>query len=373
MRTTRILYVCSALKRSGPTNQLLNIVSNLPENCQATVCTLSPEPEESMMQEYIARGIRVHSLGLGRVEGMIYLRHRFKQFIEQERPDVIHSQGVRSDFLSVIAAPGTKKVATLRNYPQFDYPMTYGGFVGAMLTRWHLWSLQRMTKVVGVSTGVLNNIKGNFGVQHSEVVLNGVETKTYFPIDSGSKSDMRSKLAIEETAEVWISVGHLSERKDPLRVIKSFKAYCELNQSKNVQLLMVGNGNLRKECEKQAKDVNIKIVGRVSNVVEYLQASDFFISASTAEGFPNSVLESLACGIPVVLSDIEPHAEFSNMDSNIVKLFSDNDECVSQMQALSLSDKGDLKQRTNQVVSTHLSAVVMAKRYSNIYQELLNL
>lgn len=43
--------------------------------------------------------------------------------------------------------------------------------------------------------------------------------------------------------------------------------------------------------------------------LEYLQCADYTISASLSEGLPNSTLESLACGVPMILSDIDPHKE----------------------------------------------------------------
>ena len=72
---------------------------------------------------------------------------------------------------------------------------------------------------------------------------------------------------------------------------------------------MIGDGKLKEGYQQKYAHSNIKYLGHIEQPLKYLQASDFLISASVSEGLPNTVLESLACGIPVILSDIEPHRE----------------------------------------------------------------
>ena len=61
-----------------------------------------------------------------------------------------------------------------------------------------------------------------------------------------------------------------------------------------------------------------KLIGHVQ---EYLGASNYFISASLAEGLPNSVLEAMACGLPCILSNIPPHVEIHEMNKDSSLMF----------------------------------------------------
>ena len=78
----------------------------------------------------------------------------------------------------------------------------------------------------------------------------------------------------------------------------------------------MGDGNLREDLEKKAKDLEIsdrvKFVGAVPNekVPEYLAAADIYITCSRSDSASLGLLEAMAMGIPVVASDIPPNREW---------------------------------------------------------------
>ncbi|QXO17235.1 glycosyltransferase [Vibrio ostreae] len=359
-----ILYVCSTLKRSGPTNQLFNIVKNLPSSdYRVIVCTLSYESKDSLKTEFISNNIEVMCLGLTRVAGLFLMKRRFERLVREFKPDIIHSQGVRSDKLVSGTDVDSLKIATLRNYPQLDYPMTYGKILGRYLSLIHSRSLRKMNLVVGVSNGVCDNLSEYFGITNTRTILNGVDTTKFYFKDS--KMSLRSQLGLPKDKTIWISVGHLSSRKDPESVIRSFSEYNETKS--DAMLIFVGDGPLAETCNKYSSS-NVRVIGRVPNVYDYLNASDFFISASKAEGFPNTVLESLACGLPVVLSDIEPHKEFFDLGYNIGSLYRLGNGCSEEMTLVSNQDYSSMHSSSLELIDECLSAEVMSRKYQEIYK-----
>jgi glycosyltransferase involved in cell wall biosynthesis len=132
---------------------------------------------------------------------------------------------------------------------------------------------------------------------------------------------------------------------------------------------------VRDELEsKYGIDSRIRFLGRVSNVQEYLQASDYFVSASLAEGLPNAVLEALACGLPCLLSDIAEHQEILQSAILRAMLFPVGEslslaECLKGLEGCSYSQLSDAAAG---VVRDGFSAERMSRQYQGIYVELLS-
>lgn len=102
-----------------------------------------------------------------------------------------------------------------------------------------------------------------------------------------------------------ISVGRLIETKNPILLIKAFALVANIYA--DVELIICGKGNLEKECVKLTNEINyesrIHFLGVVSNPFKYMKASSMFILTSNFEGFPNSLVEALACKLPVISTD----------------------------------------------------------------------
>jgi teichuronic acid biosynthesis glycosyltransferase TuaC len=132
------------------------------------------------------------------------------------------------------------------------------------------------------------------------VVRNGVDLDLFKP--PAKRDELREKLGIRQPT--LLSVGHLVVRKGHDLVIQ---ALCDLP---GVQLLVIGNGPERARLVKLAEDLGlsarVRFLGAMdqSRLVQYYQAADALVLASSREGWANVLLESLACGTPVVATRI---------------------------------------------------------------------
>ena len=81
-----------------------------------------------------------------------------------------------------------------------------------------------------------------------------------------------------------------------------------LSQEDLTKMVMLGSGSRDREVAdlvvRQCLNGIVSLTGRVSNVAEYLSASDVLLSTSSREGLPRSVMEAMAEGLPVVAYDI---------------------------------------------------------------------
>ncbi len=106
-------------------------------------------------------------------------------------------------------------------------------------------------------------------------------------------------------------VGELSGRKNQEFLINGLKKIKE--NIDNAALVLVGEGDERKNLETLAKDLGLEdsviFAGRRTNPLDFMRASDVYVSASKIEGLPFNIVEALASGCQIVASDVKGHTD----------------------------------------------------------------
>ena len=102
-----------------------------------------------------------------------------------------------------------------------------------------------------------------------------------------------------------VSTGRFAPPKGLNNLLKAFSIISQKDD--NVRLLMIGDGELRGNIEKLIKDLNLQnkvlLPGFQDNPFKYISKSDIFVLPSFYEGFPNTLIEAMACGTPVIAAD----------------------------------------------------------------------
>ncbi|QBQ56502.1 glycosyltransferase [Nitrosococcus wardiae] len=176
-------------------------------------------------------------------------------------------------------------------------------------------ALQRAQRIFCVSES-LKRLAITLGVREEkiQVVPNGVDTGKFAPI---SKEKARQKLGLPLQAPVLVTVGALVERKGFHRVIELMP---QLRQEfPELIYLVVGGsspeGDWRKKLQQQAEALGlqerVRFLGQFSpeELKVPLSAADVFVLATRNEGWANVLLEAMACGLPVVTTDVGGNAE----------------------------------------------------------------
>jgi glycosyltransferase involved in cell wall biosynthesis len=139
------------------------------------------------------------------------------------------------------------------------------------------------------------------------VVPNGVDPKKFYPI---SKSLAREKLGLPAHRKLLLSVGALNSVKGFDHLIRAIKTLIDEFRETDIFLAIVGDGDLRKTLLRTISayslDAHVRLIGTVPHAQLHLwySAADVFCLASRSEGWPNVVIESLACGTPVVATAV---------------------------------------------------------------------
>ncbi len=368
----RVLYIVSTLKLSGPSNQLYNIIKNLDrKHFEPFIITLSKEPERSRMSDFIEMNIKIHSLKLSRLVGFILINTKIRKILSQIKPDIIHTQGIRADILSGLRlSKKYKTVATLRNYPFDDYPMTYGKLPGRLMARIHLFVLARIHGPVVVSNSISQRLKKERNLELTPI-QNGVDENKFYLVNNTKRMSLREELGLPKDKILLVSVGHLSSRKNSKMIIEAFQ---RLESANDLVLIFLGTGKLEQSCKNMIQfGDQIKFLGKINNVDQYLKAADCFISSSKSEGLPNSVLEAIACGLPVLLSNIPPHVEIFE-DYHCPFPFFDVfeiDELVAILENLTRDKLNESRDFFMKVFAENFTANIMSNKYQTLYNKLL--
>lgn len=160
---------------------------------------------------------------------------------------------------------------------------------------------KRADRIICVSKDMAIGVGKIFGYKNKIKVL-------YNPYNYQAIKDMQCMTCdLEMSKNAIITVGRLSECKGYFQLIKAFKMVAE--KMDDTQLIFVGDGELHERLEQYTKELGIrnyvKFVGFQENPYSYLTKAKIYFLSSVSEGFPNALVEAMACGLPVIATDCQ--------------------------------------------------------------------
>lgn len=163
----------------------------------------------------------------------------------------------------------------------------------------YIYFLRTMDHIICQSKYMQNDIFDKFGVDLNKISV--IHNPVYIDInyiESLKKCSLKS--ISKEKKKRIVACGRLSIEKGFDLLIQAFA----LTKVKPLSLTIIGDGSERKKLENLSEQLGVKkniiFMGFVDDPAPILKKADLFILSSHYEGFPNSVLESLAYGVPVL-------------------------------------------------------------------------
>jgi glycosyltransferase involved in cell wall biosynthesis len=230
------------------------------------------------------------------------IRKWFYNLLEDWKPDILDAHFVWPDGAGVYVLAqeaGIPYVITLRG-------KIYECIKKPQQKKLCQKALQGADAVISVS-GLMAEEALKLGVKKEKIKIipNGIDPNSFYIKD---KSECRKTLNLPLEKKIIVSVAHLGHRKGHFEVIKAMA-----HLSENVILILVGaeaQGGKKEDLVKAARESGLGerliITGPrpYEEIPFYFGAADVSVLASYREGCPNSVLESLACGVPVVATEV---------------------------------------------------------------------
>lgn len=367
-----ICFVITSYRNTGPMNQTYYLARGLRERGHnvTVISVLREKDGDSVKDKFDVMGIRQIGLGLSREESILLGKTRLRQTLQSIRPDIIHAVGMPL-FRMVKNYKQARSLTVIRNYCREDYPAKYGPNLGSIMADRDIRLIKNMATsnppFVTCSKSLSEIYKDKEGIILPHIA-NGVDVERFKPKSSSERSDLRTRLGITDEDIVITYAGQFNSRKNQRYAIEVFLG---AGFDKNVKLLLLGDGPLRTTLMNEYSEYhNIIFGGSVQDMPLYLSASDLYITTSKSEGMPNGVLEAMACGLPVAMSDIPQHREIiENQDQVFGFLFSlkDVQTAAQRLKSIAESDCAHLGLESRSWVVERYSSEAMVNKYVSWY------
>jgi glycosyltransferase involved in cell wall biosynthesis len=233
----------------------------------------------------------------------------FKLFLTRKKYDLVHFHGASIPLiisLPLLKLLGKKVIAKVLASGLGTEAGSLRGrylFLGNMMA----YILKNVDLFIAISQEIALGLRSD-GVRPEKIVrvMNFVDTKQFYPVNCEEQNMLKIALSADKNIVINFT-GRIVERKGIDVLINAFAQAGNLLQSSST-LIIIGTGfdedKLRNLASKLGITNNVRFLGHSREVVKYYQASDIFVLPSYAEGMPNSLLEAMACGLPVIASRI---------------------------------------------------------------------
>jgi L-malate glycosyltransferase len=155
------------------------------------------------------------------------------------------------------------------------------------------------------------SLADNDGFSRSRIAVipNGIDVDRYD--QHGDRTTLRRHLGLDPARRYIVIVARFHPVKDHATLLTGFQPVAASHP--DVDLLLVGDGPLRGEIERQIAALGltdrVRLVGVRSDVPDWLRASDIFTLSSVSEAASITLLEAMACGLPAVVTAVGGNPE----------------------------------------------------------------
>lgn len=318
----------------GVGRYLLNITTRFdPARVQAVPVILRPEPRLS--QFFQERGVAIRCLGRHKQDPRALTD--LVRIVREERIEVIHVQALKADTIGRIAGHLTGVPTILHGRDRIaDRPLP-------------LYVLDRVLgprtrHALAVSETVRRYLHNERFIPESsiQVFYHGVDLSVFAGDRPGDREAVRAELGVPGDAPVAGTTIRLHPSKGHSYLLQGVKHVLETFP--DFRLLIANEGPEADRLKEEARTLGIAervvFTGSRSDVRAFLSALDVFVMPSLSEGFPNSMLEAMAMGRPVVATHVDGMGEMLTDDENALVVPPADGEAMGQALRRLLGDDG---------------------------------
>ena len=331
---TVVALLISNLEYGGAQRQLVALANNLPEN-DYEVHVVSMSEFVPLAEDLKSSANRFHILPKKRKYdvGLVW---RLSLLLRNLKVDVVHGFLFDAEIAGRVASQiaGVKRfIGSERNS---DYVIKKNQRIAYKLTKYF-----RYHCIANSSAGAkFNAAELGYPQSHYTSVRNSVDLERFKP---GRSESVRLELGISESDFLIGMFAAFKTQKNHIQLLRAIRILKE--QSRNLRVLLVGDilhggaqdtGSYYENVRQTMREFDISdlciLIGNLDNVEDYYRACDLTVLPSLFEGTPNVVLESMACGVAPVVTDVSDNRIIvKDGKTGFVVSVDDHEELASQI------------------------------------------
>ena len=368
-RKIRILQLVDGFRFGGAESKLLELIRHLDRSkYHITLCSL--ESAGSLKDDFARLKVpfkifsRKHRFDLSLIPKLVRLMRR-------ERIDIVQTTLFYADFIGAVSA----RLAGVPSVISWETISHEHDFYSA----WHRSLAYRFAmKLANVIVAVSEDVKKSL-IQKRRINSDKIETIHYGvnlnQFSHKEDDSMKKKLGLLNAYPIIGVVARLEEVKGHDYLIDALPEI--VTQHPKTRCLLVGDGENRKHLEQKCLTLGIKnhvlFLGFRNDVSKILPLFDLFVLPSISEGFPNVLLEAMACSIPIIATNVGGIPEAVCNDEN-GKLVPSKDSSALKKAILELL-KNNRKMKAmgmkgSETVEQFFSLTKQGHDFENLYNQL---
>ena len=292
-----VLFIIPSLGAGGAERVTITLLRNLDRaRFRPMLCVLTQSKRG--FRDEVPADVEVFDLRVARVLSAL---PSIINLVWRERPDVLFSQLSHLNLALAMIRPLLPRQLALIGRESSIVSETVNAYRLPALWRWcYRRFYRRLDRVVCQSRRMRADLVEQFSLPLERTVLvnNPIDTERVRKLAGEPQRGSERDGGVRSLQ--LVACGRLSHEKGYDLLIESVSEF----EAGQVHLTIVGDGPLMSSLANQATQLGIadqvEFVGFQANPYPYLAAADWFVLSSRYEGFPNVVLEALACGTPVI-------------------------------------------------------------------------
>lgn len=236
---------------------------------------------------------------------------QLKALLDREHYDIIHCHTPMGSVITRLAAGSARNRGTKVLYTAHGFHF----YNGAPLVNWLLYYpverlLSRRTDLLLTMNGEDHRRAQTFHAKRTEMINGvGIDLSRFTVASADQKEQIRRELGLQEGETFAFTVGNVIPRKNQAVLIRAVKELCD----PGFHLFIAGDGPLEEALKDLSRELGVEkqvhLLGFRRDVYRLSSAADLFLFSSRQEGLSVSVMEAMACGLPIVASSIRGNTD----------------------------------------------------------------